>query len=360
MEFLELQFLENTLKQWIFAFLASGASYLVFRLFIHRIAHHLSHLAKRTKVDWDDFIIDLLRNRTKSWILIIFSVYIGSRFLTLPGGGKIAVKAAATAAFFYQVALWGSGFIEYAIKKAGERAEGDPGSASTYSALSFIAKVLLWAIILLLILHNIGVDVTALVASLGIGGIAIALAVQNILGDLFASMTIVLDKPFILGDFIIVGELMGTVEHIGLKTTRIRSLSGEQIVFTNNDLLGSRIRNFKRMWERRVVFSLGVTYETPPDKLEAIPSMIKEIIDTQEQARFDRAHFSKYGDSALIYEMVYFVRDPDYNVYMDTQQDINLKIFRKFSEEGIEFAYPTQTLYISRSEAVEGGKEKDG
>jgi len=169
-----------------------------------------------------------------------------------------------------------------------------------------------------------------------------------VLGDLFASISIVLDKPFVIGDFIIVGDMLGTVEHIGIKTTRVRSLFGEQLIFSNNDLLNSRIRNYKRMDERRIVFSIGVVYQTPYEKLSAIPGMVREIVEAQEQTRFDRAHFSKFGDFALIYEIVYYVKIPDYNAYMDIQEAINLEIYRKFQEQGIEFAYPTQTVFVAK------------
>lgn len=207
---------------------------------------------------------------------------------------------------------------------------------------------MLWSVIVLLTLDNLGFDVTALVAGLGIGGVAVALAVQKILGDLFASLSIVLDKPFVIGDFIIVGEHLGTVEHIGLKTTRIRSLSGEQLIFSNSDLLGSRIRNFKRMYERRVVFTIGVVYQTPLEKLALIPSIIREIIESQKPVRFDRSHFKEYGAFSLNFETVYWVQNPDFNTYMDIHQAINLEIYRRFTREGIEFAYPTQTLFINR------------
>jgi small-conductance mechanosensitive channel len=229
-----------------------------------------------------------------------------------------------------------------------ERLETDPASVTTVSALGFVGKLVLWLVILLLALDNLGVDITGLIAGLGIGGIAIALAVQNILGDLFASLSIVLDKPFVIGDFIIVDNYLGTMEYIGLKTTRLKSLSGEQLVFSNSDLLTSGIRNFKRMYERRVVFTIEVVYQTPVEKLAAIPKMIREIIEKQEHTRFDRAHFKEYGPSSLDYEIVYYVRKPEYNVYMDIQQAINLEIFRRFEQEGIEFAYPTQTLFIQK------------
>ena len=207
---------------------------------------------------------------------------------------------------------------------------------------------MLWSVILLLALDNLGFNITTLVAGLGISGIAIALAVQNILGDLLASLSIVLDKPFVLGDLIIVDEHIGYVEHIGLKTTRVRSLYGEQLIFSNNDLLQSRIRNFKRMAERRVIFTIGVTYQTEVEKLEKIPGIIKEIIDKQDKARFDRAHFKTFADFSLNFEIVFWIIGSNYNLYMDILQSINLQIYRRFAEETIEFAYPTQTLFVEK------------
>jgi small-conductance mechanosensitive channel len=199
----------------------------------------------------------------------------------------------------------------------------------------------------LLILNNLGFDVTALVAGLGIGGIAIALAAQKILSDLFASLAIVVDQPFVVGDFVIVGSQMGTIERIGIKTTRIRSLSGEELICSNADLLGSRINNYKRMTERRVVFTIGVTYQTPADKVEKLPGMLRTAVESQDQVRFDRAHLARYGDFALVYEIVYWVLTPDYNLYMDIQQRINFSIYRQLQDEGIEFAYPTQTIHMA-------------
>jgi len=188
---------------------------------------------------------------------------------------------------------------------------------------------------------------TALVASLGIGGIAVALAAQSILGDVFASLAIALDRPVVIGDFIVVGEVMGTVERVGLKTTHLRSLSGELIVLPNNDLLSSRIRNYKRMFERRVLFTFGVTYQTPAESLQRIPGLVRELVERQELARFDRAHLAVFGPSALEFEVVYFVRDPDYNKHMDIQQQILLGLIRALDEAGVEFAYPTQTIHMA-------------
>jgi small-conductance mechanosensitive channel len=251
-----------------------------------------------------------------------------------------------------QAALWVNSLVDDAFDRQIARQRGRNGEAvTTLTLLGIAARAAVWVLAALLILNHLNFDITALIAGLGIGGIAVALAVQNILGDLFASLSIVLDKPFVVGDFVVVGELRGTIERIGLKTTRVRSLDGELIVFSNADLLKSRIRNFKRMRERRIVFTIGVTYGTGADKLARIPALLREIIAGQPRTRFDRAHFSAYGESALTFETVYYVLDPDYNVYMDVQQAINLEIFGRFEREGIEFAYPTRTVFLRRGNA---------
>jgi small-conductance mechanosensitive channel len=213
---------------------------------------------------------------------------------------------------------------------------------------------IIWVIVLLVVIDNVGVDVTTLVASLGVGGIAIALAVQSILGDIFASLSIIFDKPFLVGDFVRVGDYTGSVENIGIKTTRLRSLSGEQLVISNSDMLGSRIQNYGRMYERRATFTLGVTYDTPREKLAKIPEMVREAIEAEEGVRFDRAHFKEFGAYSLNIDAVYYVLSPDYAQYMDIQQRINLDLHRRFEEEGIEFAYPTQVVHI---DPAQGGSE---
>jgi small-conductance mechanosensitive channel len=233
---------------------------------------------------------------------------------------------------------------------------------TTLRMLLFFGRVIVFTIGLLVIVDNLpGVEITALVASLGIGGIAVALALQNILSDIFASLTITLDKPFVLGDFIIVGDHLGVVQHIGLKTTRIRSLSGEQLVFSNNDLLSSRIRNFKRMEERRVAFTVQVTYDTPAEKLRSIPPKVKAIFESLADTRFDRAHFKAHGSHSLDFEIVYYVNGPDFNLYMDRQQAFNFALHEYFETEGIEFAFPTQTLYLKKEDTKGAGPlEEEG
>ena len=223
----------------------------------------------------------------------------------------------------------------------------DAGAVAAMDVVSFLLKIGIWTTVFLLTLDNLGVNITALLAGLGVGGIAVALAAQNIISDLFASLSIVLDRPFVLGDFLNIDEHYGNVEKVGLKTTRIRSLSGEQLVFSNNDLLSSRIRNYGQMTERRIVFSIGVVYGTPFTELEKIPKLIEDIIVKQELARFDRSHFQRYGAYSLDFETVYYVESSDYKLYMDIQQSVNLEIYRRFAEAGIEFAYPTQTLFVN-------------
>ena len=316
------------------------------------IAHRFARLAKRTSNVVDDLIAILVK---KTRIYLFAAIGIGGALLIRQFPEEITDIAFRVIFFLFliQVGVWGRAAISWWVSLyQKERMAEDPGSVTTIRGIGLIASILLWSVLLLLILENFGVDVTALVTGLGIGGIAVALAVQSILGDLFASLSIMLDKPFVIGDFLIIGDYMGTVEDIGLKTTRLRSLSGEQIIISNSDLLKSRIRNYKRMNQRRIAFTVGVAYETPRAKLGIIPSMLQNAVEQQEDIRFDRAHFKSLGDYALDYEVVYFVLNADYALYMDIQQAINLEIIKQFEEEGIEIAYPTQKLLVeSEAEA---------
>ena len=288
--------------------------------------------------------------RTKFLFLLILALFIATVVMKIPAKTADTLNIVVIVTALIQMALWALVGLQVAIEEyRKQQLAKDPASVTTLNILNFIGKILIWSIVFLLILDNLGVNITALVAGLGVGGIAVALALQTILGDLFASLSIVLDKPFVVGDFLIVADLMGAVEYVGLKTTRLRSLSGEQLVFSNSDLLNSRIRNYGRMFERRVVFKIGVTYQTPRETLIKIPIIIREAIEQQDMTRFDRSHFMEYGNSALVFESVYYVLGSDYNIYMDIQQAINLRIHERFEEEDIEFAYPTQTLFIQHS-----------
>ena len=349
---LDQVYLGNSLMKWVIALAAAVVIYLLLTVLRRTVGNRLQRMADRTTTDIDDFIADLIRVRTKKILFLALAVYGASLFLDLPADIERVIVGAVFILLFFQVGLWGNGMINFLVTRRVAKDGEDGLNLEAYSVITWIAKAALWTIVVLLALNNLGIQITALVAGLGISGIAVALAVQNILGDLFASLSIVMDRPFVIGDFIIVGDQMGTVEHVGLKTTRVRSLSGEQIVFSNTDLLSSRIRNYRLMNERRVLFTLGMTYQTPAEKLERIPGMIQEIIEAQEQVRFDRAHFASYGDFSLNFEIIYWVLDRDYALYMDIQQEINLALYRKFEEEGIEFAYPTQTLFIEKNGGV--------
>jgi small-conductance mechanosensitive channel len=284
---------------------------------------------------------------TRHWFLLLAALYVGSTIWALPTDVEARATTALVIVVLLQAGLWATAALMHLLDvRRKHEMQDNPSAVATMDLLSFAVRVGVWSVALLVILDNLGINVTALVAGLGVGGIAVALAAQNILGDLFASLSIILDKPFAVGDFLIIGDYLGSVERVGIKTTRMRSLSGEQIVFSNNDLLSSRIRNYGRMFERRVVFSVGVTYQTPAAKLASISKLLKEAVTAEDGVRFDRAHFKQYGDFALIYEVVYYVLSPDYNRYMDIQQAINISIFESFAAEDIEFAYPTQTIFL--------------
>jgi len=338
----------NPLEQWFWAAAIAAVTFLAARVAKGVLIRKLSRDQAGSGNGTVDLVARLLR-RVHLLFLLAGAAFLGSLALELQPTPAAVLGKTVGIIVLIQIGLLGSQAIGFSLDRyRARKIDIDAASVTTFSAVAVIGRILLWSVVLLVALANLGVDVTALVAGLGVGGIAVALAVQNILGDLFASFSIVLDRPFVMGDFIIVGEHLGTVEHIGLKTTRLRSLSGEQLVFSNTDLLGSRIRNYKRMAERRVVFSLGVLYQTSPEQLEKIPQMIRDIVEAQTPVRFDRAHFKEYGASSLNFEIVYYILDPDYNRYMDIQQAVNLEIYRRFDQEGIEFAYPTQTLYLRR------------
>jgi small-conductance mechanosensitive channel len=343
----------NSLETWAIAALIALGTMLILLIARRYVLERLASLIFGRRQNIKTATKRLVQ-QTKFTFMLVVSIYAGSKVLIMPVGTSTFVALVAGIAFIIQIGIWAHTLVEaFITARREENLPEDPGSITTLNAISLISKGVIWTIVLLLVLDNIpGIQVTTLIASLGIGGIAIGLAVQNILGDLFASLSIALDKPFVIGDFIVVGEYRGNVEHVGLKSTRVRSISGEQLIFGNADLLGSRIQNYKRMTRRRVVFSIGVTYQTPADQLEAIPTMLIEIVERQENATIDRAHFQTFGDFALIFETVYYVEAPDYPMFMDIQQAINLQIFRAFEEAGIEFAYPTQTLFVQGQPAA--------
>jgi len=349
-QLVERDFYGNSLADWLVAFVVACVVFYALTWLRGLLARRLK--ARARPGGRLELVAEVARRINGLWLLIL-AVGAGAYTLDLPGKTVKLVQSVELIALFLQLAILASYlFTAWAERHAEAQRQRDPAVATAMGAVTVFGRLAIFALAALLALDNLGFDVTALLAGLGIGGIALAIASQSILGDLFASLSIVFDKPFMVGDFIILDSgYMGTVERVGVKTTRLRSLSGEQIVISNADLLKARIRNYKQMYERRIVFQFGVTYQTPVDTLERIPAMVRETIEALPDTRFDRAHFMTYGDSSLNYEVVYFVQKPDFNLYADRQQAINLALMRKFEAEGVEFAYPTRTLFLQKPAA---------
>jgi small-conductance mechanosensitive channel len=299
-------------------------------------------------------LLHALIDATTRVFMIAVATYLALRWLEVPPTVDRCIETALLVIVWWQVGLWLSAAVRHFVDmRRGLDTSGAEGAASL-NILRFVGVVLVWVVAFLMLLTNLGIKIGPLVAGLGIGGVAIALAVQNVLGDLFASLSIALDKPFRVGDFLVIGEEKGTVEQIGIKSTRLRSLSGEQIVLSNGDLLKSRVRNYGLLYERRAAFSVGIVYETPVGTVKEIPGLIEAAIRAQPKTRFDRAHFASFGDYALNFEAVYFVLDAEYITFMNIQQAINLQLMEEFARRGIEFAYPTSKQFTINQSADAG------
>jgi small-conductance mechanosensitive channel len=347
----ELPLFQNSLIDWGIA-LGLTAILLVALLWARRLVRsYHRRLLQTTHTELAEVPVEVL-SRTTLLFFIVLSVFTGLTTLTMAPGTHRVLRSVLTIALFWQSGVWITAAAAGWVERRRRHSEGvDRAVISSLAVIGFVIRVAIWAVVALLTLDNLGIEVTTLVAGLGIGGIAVALAVQNILGDLFASLSIAFDKPFVLGDFLIMDDFLGAVEYIGIKSTRLRSLSGEQIILSNADLLKTRIRNYGRMVERRVVFETRIVYETPIEKLERVAPLIREIVEAQPDTRFDRSHFAKHSLSSLDFETVYYVLSPDYNRYMDTQQAINLRLHREFARLGIEFAHPVQRVFLAGTEA---------
>ncbi|KGD84972.1 small-conductance mechanosensitive channel [Pantoea sp. PNA 14-12] len=319
--------------------------YWLLRSLISFVSNRIAHFSEDRHVRFTGILVEILRS-TSHLLLLIFSLLIALRFIDLPDSWRSTVSHSWFLALIVQLALW----IDCGIRLWLKSLLRDPlhvRNPVTTVILGILLRVVVWVMMLLAILSNMGIDITALVASLGVGGIAIALAIQTVLSDVFASLAIGFDKPFEHGDFIVFGDIAGTIEHIGLKTTRLRSLSGEQIVCSNTILLQQTIHNYKRMQQRRLVFTFGISYATPSEQVREISELVKTIIQGIEMTRFDRAHFLAFDDSKLTFEVVYFVLSADYNVYMDIQQEINLQLMAALEERNIRFAFPIRQVEFS-------------
>lgn len=307
--------------------------------------HRLAALAKKTDGTYDDVVVDVLRS-TSALTIVALAVAVGAASLSLPREVDVWVWRAVVLVAAIQIGRSVTRGLKLVLEHRRARDGLRPGERTFGAATAFLVNLVVWSVLALAVLSNFGVEVTALVAGFGIGGIAAALAVQNVLGDLFAALSLYVDRPFDIGDFVVVDAFQGNVERISWRSTQLRSVDGELVVFSNGDLARARVRNYQRMTERRVVLRFGVEYATPTDTLEQIPSFVRDAVAGIEGLRFDRSHFMRLGDSSLDFETVVFVQSQDYAVLMDRQHRLLLALHRRFGEEGIEFAFPTRTLHV--------------
>jgi small-conductance mechanosensitive channel len=347
-DFLNYVFLGNTVKNWLMAVGCVLILFAVIRLFKNVVLKKIRAMAVRTTSNFDDLLVTILQ-KTGVPLAYLLSIYAGIQFLRTNARTDRIIDDATMVVITWAIlrlitSMVGFSFRRYMLRQPGETREKQG------RGILIIFNILIWIVGIVFIIENFGYNITTIVTGLGVGGIAIALAAQAILGDLFSYFVIFFDKPFEIGDFIIVEDKMGSVEYIGIKTTRIRTLSGEQLICSNSKLTGSWVHNYKRMDLRRVVFSFGTRLETPIEKVKEIPGWIKGIITSRDQTRFDRAHFLKFGESSLDFEVVYYVLSADYNIYMDIQQAINLAIMERFEKEGIHFAYPVRTVFLQNQQ----------
>lgn len=346
-DWLSYEILGNTLQTWLRGVGTLAAVWSLLAV-AHRILKKRLRAAAKRSTYGAVYIVDRIVARTQPWLPLLLALFISGRLIRSPATIAALVEIAFTIGMLLQVGLWATGALAawLAIRRRHQLAQS-PGDVAMTDLLRVLLAGFVWIVIVLMMLDNIGINVTTLIAGLGIGGVAVALAAQNVLADLFASLAIALDRPFRVGDSIVIDDFTGTVERVGLKTTRLRSLSGEQLVFSNADLLSSRIRNFGHMSERRVAFSIALTYRTRPTDLRRIPAIVQAVVGAEPMVRFDRGCFSRYGESAVVFDIVYHVLSPDAKVHTDVQHRINLALYERFAAEGIEFAYPTQMLYVS-------------
>ncbi len=347
--FLDYEIFNNTGKAYLTAAILAIAGIILLKLFKRLVVLRLKAVASRTKTEVDDVLVNILHDM--HWPLyFVISAYIATKTLVLP----TAVSKVFHYALIIGVIYYGTrallDIIDFITNKLIQKREKNGGTheASVIKTLVRILKWVIWIIALLTVVSNLGFNVTTLVAGLGIGGLAIAFAFQKILEDIFSSISIYFDKPFEIGDFIIVGEHMGVVKKVGIKSTRIQALQGEEIIISNRELTSIRIQNFKKMQKRRVVFKFGVVYGTSNAKLEKALGIVKDVVKKAKLAELDRVHFNEFGNFSLNFEAVYYLKSSEYNDYMDTQQEINMGIKEGFEREKIEFAFPTQTIVLSK------------
>jgi small-conductance mechanosensitive channel len=344
-EILDHVYYHNTVREYLVALGAIGGGVVVVLALKRFLIYRLQAWAAKTPGQWDDFIVEIFSAfgiPVIQWII----VYWGLHLLHLSDKVEHILQVATSLILTYFVLRILSALVLRLVRSGVTRRDSGEEKIKQLGGLMIVINMVIWFLGLVFLLGNWGIEITPIIAGLGIGGIAVALAAQNILGDLFSYFVIFFDRPFEAGDFIIVDDKMGTIEYVGIKTTHIRALGGEQIIIGNSNLTNSRIHNYKRMARRRVVFTIDVEYRTPLDTLKKIPAMLRSAVEKQQLITFDRAHFASYKDWSLRFEIVYYVETPDFNRYMDIQQNINFAIHEMFEREKINFAYPTQSLVL--------------
>ncbi len=353
MGFLEYEFLSNSIMDYVTTFIVLIVGIGVIVIIKIFVMKKMERKARDTRNKFNAFMFSLLK-KTLIPALFFGVFYLSIQHLVVNESFLKIVKIIGITIFTFLTISFVVSIINYIFLNYWLSNADDEIKRRSVKSIMPIIKIVVYSSGLFFLLDNLGFKISALIAGLGIGGVAVALAGQTVLKDLFSYFAILFDRPFEIGDFIVVGEYLGNIEHVGIKTTRIRSLGGEEVIFSNADLTDSRVRNYKRMDKRRVGFKLGVVYQTGVAHLKEIPIIIKKIINNIEETTFDRAHFVSYGDFSLIFEVVYYVVGNDYNKYMDIHQRINLEIFEEFHKRNIEFAYPTQTVFVEKNKGLEG------
>ena len=345
--------LSNSLAEWLIAGILAAAVWsglwIVKRLIA---ARYEKYSAAQTRMPIR--LIAYLIGNTEQFLFVAIALYAAQASLTLPDRLQHIVSNIVLILVLLQVGLWAGRSLRFYLEMKQLERGADQVFSGSLDIINFVARMLIWSLLILVALDNLGVNITALLAGLGVGGVAVALALQNVLGDLFASLSIALDKPFVVGDSLVIDTFTGKVEHIGIKTTRLRSETGEQIIFSNADLLKSRLRNFGRAQEQRALATIRVTYETPSDKLRAIPKLLESIVREQANSRFERCHLKSLGESSFQFELSYFVQQPSSNPMLDLQQAVNFRIIDELRRLGVEFAYPAQLVFLDRHRAALG------
>ncbi|HAF63044.1 MAG TPA: hypothetical protein DCK95_12075 [Anaerolineaceae bacterium] len=348
MGFLNTEIFNNSIMDWIIALAIAMGTYFCIKGVVRLLIRKFRKKTEATKNRFDGFALKILE-QTKGILIFTIGLYFGIQYLVLPFSWNDAINKSAIVLFALQVGYWLGGLINFLVEQKSDQASENKSEKTAIHAFGLFGKILIWVIVVMVILENVSnMNLDALITSLGIGGIAIGLAVQNILKDIFASLSIYLDKPFLVGDYIIVDDIGGTVQNIGIKSTRIKTLLGEEVIFANSDLLESRVHNFRKLERRRESMEIRISVETSYENLRMLPELFAHSIKNQELASFERAHLARLEEYAYVFEIVYFIESADYTQYMDTKQAVYLEILKQLQEKQIEMPYPTKTIVINK------------